>query len=114
MQKILAELNATPGIIGSLVVTDDGMVVASALSPDLDQEVVAALTANMIRLTKRSMRSIGETSVKRYMLSASHGRMVFHDIGIAFLVVVTNQNIDVNHLLVEITSAGNKIVHRRA
>jgi len=114
VQKILAELNSTPGILGSIVVTDDGMVVAADLGPNLDQDTVAALAANMIQRTKRSLQNIGETSVKRYVLSAGYGKLVFADIGIAFLVVVTNQNIDVNHLLVEITSAGNRIVHRRA
>jgi predicted regulator of Ras-like GTPase activity (Roadblock/LC7/MglB family) len=101
VQKILAQLNETPGIHGSLVVTDDGMVVAAALGPDLDDDTVGALAANMIRLSKNSMHAIGETAVKRYVLTSSHGRMV-------------NQNIDVNHQLVELSSAGNMIVHRIA
>ena len=56
MVSILEELNKEIGIIGSIVVTPDGMVVASALGPDLDDETVAALASNATAIALSSLQ----------------------------------------------------------
>ena len=113
MVSILEELNKEVGIIGSIVVTPDGMVVASALGPDLDDETVAALASNAIIGAKRAMATFGDNNCYRFALTAAHGKMVFEDIGIAYLVVVTHQNITLGQTQIAIKGAAYKIRHRR-
>ena len=43
MRNILGGLNDVVGVRGSLVVTHDGMVVASELSPELDEDTLEEL-----------------------------------------------------------------------
>ena len=114
MQQIIKELNENVGILGSMVITDDGMVVAQSLGPDLKGEVVAAIASNVIRGTKRALGQLGAEDIDKYQMNSKHGRMMFVNLGNAFLVVVTNQNIDISNTLLEIESAVYKITHRRA
>ena len=110
---VLQELNKDVGVIGSLVVTPDGIVVASAMGPDLDSDTVAALTSNAIIAAKKSMASLNDNNCYRFVLTASYGKMVFEDIGIAYLVVVTHQNISLAQTEIAIRGAAYKIRHRR-
>lgn len=113
MVSILEELNKEIGVIGSIVVTPDGMVVASALGPDLDDETVAALASNAIIGAKKGMATLGDNNCYRFILTAAHGKMVFEDIGIAYLAVVTHQNISLGQTQIAIKGAAYKIRHRR-
>ena len=113
MENILVELNSTPGIKGSMVVTPDGMVVAAALGPTLEEEVVAASAANMVIRTQRAVQEMNLESFSRFVLTAAHGRMVFVDIEIGFLVVIASQGLKLDTTMIEIDSAARKIRHRR-
>ncbi len=109
MRKILKELNDVVGVKGSLVVTKDGMVIASHLSRQLQEELVAAMAANVIRRTRRSLERHGLRHFARFTLVASHGKMVFTDTGPAFLVVVMDRNVELGPVDIEIESAGMRI-----
>jgi predicted regulator of Ras-like GTPase activity (Roadblock/LC7/MglB family) len=109
MREILKRLNDVIGVRGSMIVTHDGMVVAAALSGSLDEETVAAIATTVIRTTLQSLRSAGFDGFQRYDLQASHGRMVFVDTSIAYLVVVTERNIEMGPAELEIRSAARRI-----
>lgn len=113
MKEILESLNQEVGIIGCLVVTPDGMVVASALNPWLDEETVAALASHMIHSVQQAMALLGEHKTDRFFITSSYGRMLFFDIDIAYLVVVTHQSIDIEQTLIAVKAAAYKIKHRR-
>lgn len=116
MKDILERLNEVAGVKGSMVVTPDGIVVASALDKlgdDLDEETVAALSSHMIGSGRRALERIGHEPFKRVILQASWGRMIFLDMEIAFLCVAASQNIKLGSILIEIDSAAYKIRHRR-
>ena len=48
MKNILNELNKEVGIQGSMVMTPDGIMVASAIGPDLEEEIVAAIFSSLL------------------------------------------------------------------
>lgn len=114
MKRILEELNEHGGVRGSMVITQDGIMVCDALGPDLEEDVVAALASSMIMSMRRGLKAMGyDDNLCEYVLDASDGKMVFLDMGNAFLVVVLSRNIRLNTTLVEIRSAAYKIKHRR-
>ncbi|RME03067.1 MAG: hypothetical protein D6805_07855 [Planctomycetota bacterium] len=113
MQEILTELNKDPGIKGSMIVTEDGLTVQEELGPTLDKDTVSALSASVILSTKRLYEEIGWGSFNQFVLTASHGRMVFYDLDGPFLVVVTDMNIKLDQIFIEIASAANKIQKKR-
>ena len=115
MKRILEELNRTAGIRGSMVMTQDGIMVAAALGPDLEEDVVAALASALLTTVKRSFNQMaaGE-SLSELVLTASDGKMVFLDLGNAYLVVVAKRDLALAATMVEIQSAAHRIKNRRA
>ena len=109
MRRILKQLNDVVGVKGSLVLTKDGIVIASHLTRQLEQDVVAAMAANVIRSTRKTLERYGLRHFARFTLVASHGKMVFTDTGPAFLVVVMDRNVELGPVGIEIESAAMRI-----
>jgi predicted regulator of Ras-like GTPase activity (Roadblock/LC7/MglB family) len=109
MRDIVVGLNEVVGVRGSMIMTDDGMVVAAALTGTLEEDTVAAIATAVIRSTHRSFASAGFQGFSRYDMQASHGRMILVDAGSAYLVVVTERNIDIGPAELEIRSAARRI-----
>jgi len=110
MKEILLKLNENPGIRGSMVMTQDGIVAAAALGPDLEEEVVAALSSTLLTAVKRAVHEVTpEEDVTAFVLMATDGKLVFLDLDNAYLVVVTKRDLELNTTMVEIESAGKRI-----
>ena len=114
MIEILRDLNQVAGVKGCMVVTQDGIVVHAALGSDLDQDTVAAVSSALIQSARRSLEKLGHKTFKRFVQVSSWGRMVFVDLEIAYLVVITSQNIKLDVIIVEIDSTARRIKNRRA
>ncbi len=112
MLQILKKLKHGVGIRGSMLVTSDGIVVAADLGGDLEEERVAAMASSVIQETQRCIHKLDLGSFYEFVLTAIHGKMVFHDIGVAFLVVLTDKGINLDHTLIEIRGAAFKIKSR--
>lgn len=111
---MLHDLNKVAGVKGCMVVTQDGIVVNAALGSDLDQETVAAISSSLIQASRRAMDKLGHKMFKRFVQVSSWGRMVFVDLEIAYLVVITSQNIRLDVIVMEIDSTARRIRNRRA
>jgi hypothetical protein len=109
MRRVLKGLNEVVGIRGSMVVSHDGMVIASCLGRRLDEEKVAAMASTVVMNTRRALERQGLRTFSRFTLTASHGKMVFNDTGIAYLVVVMDKAIDLGPTDIEIESAAMRI-----
>ena len=114
MIEILDDLNKVAGVKGCMVVTQDGIVVSAALGSDLDQEAVAAVSSSLIKAARNAMEAVGMKPFKRFVQVCSWGRMVFVDLEIAYLVVITSQNIKLDVIVMEIDSSARRIKTRRA
>ena len=109
MRNVLKGLNETIGIRGSMVVSDDGMVIASCLGRQLDEDKVAAMASNALMSIRRGLARQNLPNFGRFTLTASHGKLVITDTGIAYLVVVMDRKIDLGPTDIEIESAAMRI-----
>ena len=97
-----------------MVMTHDGIMAAAALGPDLEVDVVAALASALLTSTKKALSRIAEgENLTQFVLTASDGKMVFVDLGNAYLVVVAKRDMELDTTLVEIRSAAHHIRNRR-
>ena len=112
MRDILERLNHGVGVRGSMVVTSEGIVVEAALGGELESDRVAAMASSVIQETQRCLSKIDLGIFNEFIMTSVHGKMVFHDIGIAFLVVLTDKAINLDHTLIEIRGAAFKIKSR--
>ena len=109
MRDVIRELNTIPGIKGSLVLTSDGIVVTSELSPDLDEDTTAALVGNVVTQTEKLLESGHYQAMEQMVLTATRGKIVIQNLSNCYLVVVTNQFINLDVTRLEIASAANKL-----
>ncbi len=114
MKKILEDLNQEVGIKGSMVITPDGFMVASALGPDLEEDLVAAIVSSMLVAVKRCLESLkAPDGLASCVLHASQGKIMFYDIGATFLVVVADTSLNLDNTIIAIRSAIHRIRNRR-
>ena len=109
MRSVLKALADVPGVRGSLVVTQDGMVVDSLIGHSLREEVVAAMAASLILGTRRAMEAAERPPFVSLTVVSSHGKLIVADTGSAFLVVIMDKGIDLGQAELEIRSAVRKV-----
>ncbi len=110
MQQVLEDLGEKVGILGSLLVGEDGVIVASSMSGSVDEERVAALANTVILSARLALEQNGYRGLKSLVLLADYGKVFLHDIGIGFLTVVTQKDVSLGSAEVEVQSAAQKLV----
>jgi len=108
MREVLQELGAYPGVVGSLVATTDGMVVASHLN-GMDEEAAAALVSSLLTHTVGLLTECGRPRMEHLEFLASRGKIIVMDLNNAYLVVVTERHLDLNQGMLEIKSAAKAL-----
>ena len=77
LQSILSQLVSTSSdITGAVIVDNDGLLLASALSANVDGNRIAAVTAGLISLAGRSAQQLGQGGVKQTLIQAENGNVV--------------------------------------
>jgi predicted regulator of Ras-like GTPase activity (Roadblock/LC7/MglB family) len=109
MREVLLSLNKEVGIKGSMIVTRDGVVVASEILPPLNGEQVAAIASNSIQRVNASLRELGAKNFSRYLFNSTYGKMIFLETGDAYLVVVLDKHINIDFTMLAVASAARKI-----
>lgn len=82
LKSILKDLEAaTPDIEGSVVVSADGLVMASALPADIDEDRVAAMAAALLALGERSAAELDRGKMQDIFVKGDKGYVVLMGAG---------------------------------
>jgi predicted regulator of Ras-like GTPase activity (Roadblock/LC7/MglB family) len=94
LNKILKTLqNESPGVEASALISEDGLMIASALPQDLDETRVAGMTATLLNLGTRAATELHRGDVQEVIVRGEHGYSVMISAGRgALLLVLTNEN----------------------
>jgi predicted regulator of Ras-like GTPase activity (Roadblock/LC7/MglB family) len=109
MKDVLVSLNKEVGVKGSMIVTRDGVIVASEIPPPLNSEQVAAIASNSIQRVNGALRGLGANNFSRYLFNSSYGKMIFTETGDVYLVVVLDKHINIDFTMLAVASAARKI-----
>ncbi len=110
MYQVLSELNKTSGITGSMVVGNDGIVIAADLSTSFEGETVGALAASITSNIQKSLERLQTSNLRQVTIEAENGKMFFTDSGgRGILVVTTERDINIGLIRLEIKNAINKL-----
>lgn len=109
MYKILEELNKTSGIIGSMIVGADGIVIAADLDTNLQEETLGALAASIMGTAQKSMERLKKNPLKQVTAEAEGGKIFLSDVGIGYLVVATEPSVNIGLIRLEIRNAASQI-----
>jgi len=105
MYQVLEELNKTSGITGSMVVGNDGIVIAADMDTSLEDETVGALAASITTNIQKSLDRLQQTPLAQVTIEADSGKMFFTDAGIGVLVVTAEKDVNIGLIRLEIKNA---------
>lgn len=92
LQKSLSDLNGTSAdILASTLVSLDGLVIASALLINLDEETVGAMSAAMLSFGGRVAEEFSRGALEQILIKGENGYVLLTRAGTdAVLCVITN------------------------
>ncbi len=105
MYDILGELNKTSGIKGSMLVGADGIIIAADLDSNLEDETVGALAASIMSNVNKALERMKQHVPERITIEAEQGKIFLNDAGVGILAVVTEPNVNVGLIRLEIKNA---------
>ena len=109
MYEILNQLNKTAGISGSMIVGQDGIVIAADMNSQLKDEAVGALAASIVNTVRTSMERLSDEGLRQVTVEASKGKLFLTDVGIGILAVTTEPQVNVGMVRLEIKNAAEKM-----
>jgi len=105
MYKILGELNKTSGVRGSMVVGSDGIIIAADLDSRLEDETVGALAASIVSNISKALERLKQQNADRIMIESEEGKIFLNDAGVGILAVITEPEVNVGMVRLEIKNA---------
>jgi predicted regulator of Ras-like GTPase activity (Roadblock/LC7/MglB family) len=87
LQDALRPLLEVEGVLGGVICTEDGLSLASALKPGLDEESLAAAGA---RLGQLSRNQLAGEDLEAAVLDASRLRLVVTPVSLGYLVLAAD------------------------
>ncbi len=111
MEHILEEINQTPGVLGSMIVGKDGLVVANIWNQDIDLDMVGADSADILNTVESILEEKFLFGATRMLsLEAENARLFFRNIDEStFLAVSATPKCNLGLLRSEITAAATRL-----
>lgn len=111
LQMILDEVVTNSGdIVGAAVVSNDGLLMASVLSGNLDGNRIAAVSAGLISLSNRSVQQLNQGEFSQTLIQATNGNVIaIRANPQASFVALTPTNINLGMVFLECRDAAHAI-----
>lgn len=109
MYNVLGELNKTSGVRGSMLVGSDGIIIAADLDSKLEDETVGALAASIVSNVARALERLNQQNTGRIMIESDEGKIFLNDAGVGILAVITEPEVNVGMVRLEIKNAVSMI-----
>ena len=107
MEKILERLDGEAWVRGSMIVSDEGMVVVEHVSADMDRDAVAALASDLVTEVAEGLSEARTEPFSRIVLTATAGELVVVGCGSVYLVVIATAGSEAFYI--EIDSAAQQL-----
>ena len=109
MRRIVEDLIRVEGVIGSLLVGKDGLVVASTLLDEEDAEILGAMSAAVFGEIDKATRRIGVGSLVDSIIDAKDGSILLLEAKELILVVITQRIVNFGLVKMEMRRAAKRI-----
>lgn len=111
IQDVLRSLRAaSPDIIGSAVVSNDGFIIASLLPNEIDAEVVAAMAAAMLGVGQRISGELMNASMDQTYVRSEKGYVLLNAAGPdSILIVLTTPDARLGLVFLDVKRRVNEL-----
>ncbi|MFN4150377.1 MAG: roadblock/LC7 domain-containing protein, partial [Candidatus Sericytochromatia bacterium] len=96
LDTLLVDINNINGIMGSLIVGKDGLVIANTMPPDIDKDLVGALTSSLFSNLDGQIKKMKKGNLKRLTVETEIGTYVLTEIEMGTLVVFSDEEEKIN------------------
>jgi predicted regulator of Ras-like GTPase activity (Roadblock/LC7/MglB family) len=104
------EINV-PGVEATAIFDMDGLVIASRLPTDVDEEVIGAMSAAILSIGNRSGEELNRGTMKRIFVEGDNGSIVIISVGEdAVLVALVGTEVKLGMLFFECKRCISKII----
>lgn len=112
VQRVLEDLkNSSADVEASALISTDGLMIASALPQDMDEDRVGAMSAALLALGERAARELARGTLERVLLQGEQGFVIMSASGPeAVLTVLARQNAKLGLVFLDIKRAAEAIV----
>ena len=104
--------SSTPDIEATAVVSADGLVMASRLPADVEEDRVGAMSAALLSLGERTVGELNKGEIQQVIIKGSGGYTVLMNVGAsseAVLGCITNEKVKLGLLFLEMKRAAQEI-----
>lgn len=105
LDESLEALTGTQGVLGGVVATEDGFLLAARVSRGQDREGLAAAAATMGRVASDTLGRLGRGDLEVATLEASKLTFLVRRVSLGFLLVVADPGADVGAIATEMGRA---------
>ena len=109
MRRIVEDLLRVDGVVGSLLVGRDGLVVASTLLDPEDAEILGAMSAAMYAEIDKATKRIGVGSLSDAIINAQDGALLMLEAYDLILVVIAQRTVNLGLVKMEMRKAAGRI-----
>ena len=109
LEELLEDLEKRSDITASALVTRDGLVMASALPKDVDEDAISAMAGMMLGLGNRVGTVLKRGSVEQVIINGRDGFAILTDCGQAVLIALAPSEAKLGILLYEMKETANMI-----
>jgi len=107
---VLQNLRKIGDLIGSSVISRDGLTIASDLAKDIDEETFAAMSAAMQGAAETAVQELKQGDLDQIIINAQRGKIITTSAGErAILVSLSKPSINLGLILLELGRTGRKI-----
>ena len=110
MKEILAKLNKTNGVRGSMVVNRDGIVVHSDFSVEIQEKSVGAVSSSILAALEGALKRIDMGKFTRFVITGSEGKVAMVNAGQTILLVLLQPDINVGMVNMDIKEAAAAVL----
>ena len=111
LNRVLKMLQSgSPDVEATALISEDGLMLASALPQDLDETRVAGMSATLLSLGTRAATELGRGSIEQVVIRGDAGYAVLSNVGRGVLLLaVTNEHAKLGLILFDMREAMNEI-----
>ena len=109
-EDILKDLVRDTGAEGAILVSPDGLTIASILPPDVEEDKVAAMGAAILSLGERVATELNKGELEQLYVKGTKGYVIFTGVkDFAVLGILAPPTVKLGLLLIEIKRAIKKL-----
>ncbi len=109
IERVLADINKVPGVMGSLVTGRDGLLISSSVPKEIDPEAIGAFSTAVYSTAETSVKEMDQGELSQVILEGEDGKTLMISAGDGILVVLTESKVNLGYLRMEMKKSVDRI-----